>query len=81
MKSQVKTIVITVAITVIVLLAAFYFLMPVFGPRFMHPLMSERMHGNSSQVNASDLDTSTEKLTENGAFKVSFKRHDRPLLS
>lgn len=80
MKSQSKTIVITVVVTVTVLFAAFYFLMPVFGPRFMHPLMSEHMHGNSSQVNASDLDTSTEKLTENGAFKVSFKSELDPIV-
>lgn len=79
MKSQIKTIVVTVVVTLAVLLAVFYFLMPVFGPRVMHPLMSERMHGNSNSASPSELDTSTEKLTENGAFKVSFRSELDPI--
>ena len=79
MKSQTKTIVITVVVTLAVLFADFYFLMPVFGPQIMHPLMSERMHGNPNSTNTSELDTSTEKLTENGAFKVSFKSELDPI--
>jgi hypothetical protein len=79
MKSQVKTIVITVLVTVAVLFAALFILMPVVGPRLMHPIMSERMHGNSNPANTGDLDTSAEKLTDNSAFKVSFKSDLDPI--
>ena len=79
MKSQSKTIVITVIVTIAVLIAAFFLLMPVFGPRFMHPIMSQYMHGNSNPVAASDLDTATEKLTNDGTFKVSFKSDIDPI--
>ncbi|MBI5824215.1 MAG: FixH family protein [Chloroflexi bacterium] len=80
MNSQTKTIVITTVVTVIVLVAGFILLMPVFGPRFMHPIMSQFMDGNSpSSVTASDLDTSAERLTNNGAFKVSFKSELDPI--
>lgn len=79
MKSQTKTIVITVLVTVAILISAFFLLMPVFGPRLMHPIMSQYMHGNSNSVSTSDLDTSTEKLTENGSFNVSFKSELDPI--
>lgn len=79
MKSQTKTIVITVLVTVAILIAAFFLLMPVFGPRMMHPMMSQYMHGDSSSVNTSELDVSTEKLTENGSYKVSFKSELDPI--
>jgi len=79
MKSQIQTIAITVIVTLAILFAAFYFLMPVFGPQIMHPMMAERMHGDSAIVNPGDLDTSPEKLTENGAFNVSFKSELDPI--
>ena len=79
MKSQLKTIVITVIVTIAILFAVFYFLMPTFGPQIMHPIMAERMHGDSATVNTNDLDTSTEKLTSNGEFNVSFKSELDPI--
>ena len=68
----VKTI-LTIAITVVVTIIVFVLLMPVIGPRFMHPLMSGGnmpMHMNNSAP--SGLDMSTERTTDNGKFKVSF---------
>lgn len=80
MNPQNRTIIVTAVVTAVVLIAAFFLLMPVFGPRFMHPIMSQVMHGgNASNVSANELDTSTEKLTENGAFKVSFKSELDPI--
>lgn len=79
MKAQSKTIVITVLVTVAILFAAFFLLMPVFGPRFMHPIMSQYMHGNSDPITSNELDTATEKLTENGAYHVSFKSYLDPI--
>jgi hypothetical protein len=79
MKAQSKTIVITVLVTVAILFAAFFLLMPVFGPRFMHPIMSQYMHGNSDPITSNKLDTDTEKLTENGAYHVSFKSDLDPI--
>ena len=66
MKKQTITIVITTVITVVALLAAFVYLMPIIGPRYLHPLMM----GNQSAP--ADLDTSTERLTDNGLFRVSW---------
>ena len=39
MKKQTISIVATVVITVVVLFAAFYYLMPTIGARYLHPLM------------------------------------------
>ncbi len=66
MKKQTITIVITTVITVVALLAAFVYLMPIIGPRYLHPLMM------GSQSAPADLDTSTERLTDNGVFRVSW---------
>jgi hypothetical protein len=79
MNSQTKTIVITTVVTVIALVVGFILLMPVFGPRFMHPIMSRYMHGNSNSVVSNDLDTSAERLTNNGTFNVSFKSELDPI--
>jgi hypothetical protein len=59
----------TIAITVVVTIIVFFLLMPVIGPRFMHPLMSGNMPISSAP---SGLDMSTERTTDNGNFKVSF---------
>ena len=67
----------TVALTVVITIIAFVLLMPVLGPRFMHPLMAgrmESMHGNSSAP--SELDYATERTTDNGVFKVSYSSED-----
>ena len=67
----------TVALTVVITIIAFVLLMPVLGPRFMHPLMAgrmESMHGNSSAP--SELDYATKRTTDNGVFKVSYSSED-----
>ena len=67
-----KTILI-IALTAVITVIAFILLMPVLGPRFMHPLMAgrmESMHGGSSAP--SGLDYATERSTDNGAFQVSY---------
>jgi hypothetical protein len=66
MKKQTITVVITTVITVVVIIAAFIILMPIIGPRYLHPLMM----GN--QVAPSGLDTSTSMLSENGLFRISW---------
>ena len=68
----VKTI-LTIALTVVITIIVFILLMPVIGPRFMHPLMSGGnmpMHANNSAP--SGLDFSTERTTDNGKFTASF---------
>ena len=66
MKKQTVTIVATTVITVVALIVVFVFLMPIIGPRYLHSLMM----GNQSAP--ADLDTSTERLTDNGVFRVSW---------
>ncbi len=71
-----KTI-LTVALTVVIIIIAFVLLMPVLGPRFMHPLMAgrmESMHGNSAVP--SGLDYATERTTDNGTFNVSYSSEE-----
>lgn len=79
MNSQNKTIVITAVVTAVVVLIGFFVLMPILGPRFMHPMMVERMHGGESGTSASDLNTDTTRTTNNGAFVVSFKSELDPI--
>jgi len=66
MKKQTVTVIVTTVITVIVVLAAIIFLMPIIGPRYLHPLMM----GN--QPVSTSLDTSTTHLSDNGLFRVSW---------
>ncbi len=68
MKKQTLTVVVTTVITTITLIAAFIYLMPIIGPRFLHPIMM----GGSAPVASSDLDTSTSVLTDAGLFNVSW---------
>jgi len=65
-KKQTVTVIITTVITVIVVLAAIIFLMPVIGPRYLHPLMM----GN--QPAPTSLDMSSAHLSDNGLFRVSW---------
>ena len=66
MKKQTITVVITTVITVVVMIAAFILLMPIIGPRYLHPLMM----GNQSVP--ANLDTSTSVLSDAGLFRVSY---------
>jgi hypothetical protein len=79
MNSQNKTIVITAVVTAVLILVGFFVLMPILGPRFMHPMMMERMHGGGSGTSANDLNTETTRMTNNGAFIVSFKSELDPI--
>jgi hypothetical protein len=79
MNSQNKTIIITAVVTAVLVLFGFFVLMPILGPRFMHPIMSERMHGGGTGTSAGDLNTDTTRTTNNGAFVVSFKSELDPI--
>jgi hypothetical protein len=72
MKKQTITIVAASAITTIVIIAGFILLMPILGPRYLHPLMM----GDSSAP--SGLDTSTSVLTNAGLFRVSWTSDPSP---
>ncbi|MBV5343851.1 hypothetical protein JZU68_09725, partial [bacterium] len=66
MKKQQLTIIITSVITTIVVVVGFILLMPIIGPRYMHPMMM----GEQSVPNS--LDTSTSRLSDEGLFQVSW---------
>lgn len=68
MKKQTLTVVLTTVITIIIVIVGFIFLMPIIGPRYLHPLM---MGGASSSAPA-DLDTSAEHLSDKGLYRVSW---------
>ncbi|MDO9084771.1 MAG: FixH family protein [Anaerolineaceae bacterium] len=66
MKNQKISIIITAAITTIIIIVVFILLMPVIGPRFLHPIMMGR---ESAPTN---LDTSSTLLSDDGLFQVSW---------
>ena len=66
LNKQTVTVILTTVITVIVVLAAIFFLMPLIGPRYLHPLMM------GDQPAPASLDTSTTNLSDNGMFRVSW---------
>lgn len=66
MNKQQITVIITAAVTTVVIIIGFILLMPVIGPRIMHPIM---MGGESAPTN---LDTSASRLTDGGLFQVSW---------
>jgi len=73
MQNKALKTILTIALTAVITVIVFILLMPILGPRFMHPLMSgrmESMHGNSAAP--SGLDYATERTTDNGTFKVSY---------
>ncbi len=75
MKKQTLTIIAASVITTIVVIVGFILLMPIIGPRYLHPLMM----GGSAPVASSDLDTSTSVLTDQGLFRVSYISSTIPL--
>jgi hypothetical protein len=74
MKKQSLTVIVTTVITTIILIIAFIYLMPIIGPRYLHPLMM----GDSAPVVSSDLDTSATVLTDQGLFRVSYASESTP---
>lgn len=60
------SVIITAVITTIIVIVVFILLMPVIGPRFMHPIMM----GNESAP--ANLDTSTSLPSDDGLFQVSW---------
>ena len=72
MQNKALKTILTIALTVVITIIVFILLMPVIGPRFMHPLMSGRMPMHANNTAPSGLDMSTERTTDNGKFNVSF---------
>jgi hypothetical protein len=66
MNKQKIIVIMTAAITTIIIIVGFILLMPVIGPRFLHPIM---MGSESAPINQ---DTSTSRLSDNGLFQVSW---------
>lgn len=66
MKKQQLLIIITSVITTIIVIIGFILLMPILGPRFMHPIMM------GDQPAPNNLDTSTSRLSDDGLFQVSW---------
>lgn len=72
MSKQTITIIAASAVTTIVVIAAFILLMPVLGPRYLHPIMM----GDQSAPSA--LDTSTSVLSDGGLFRVLWTSNPSP---
>ena len=73
MNKQTITIIAASAVTTIVVIAAFILLLPILGPRYLHPIM---MGGDSSAPAA--LDTSPSVLSDAGLFRVSWTSDPAP---
>lgn len=68
MNKQTLAVIATAAVTTIIVIVGFILLMPIIGPRFLHPMM---MGGSESAPTA--LDTATSRTTDNGLFTVSWR--------
>jgi hypothetical protein len=66
MNKQTVSVIAASVITTIVVIIGFILLMPIIGPRYLHPLMM----GNQSVP--ANLDTSTSVLSDTGLFRVSY---------
>ncbi|MBE0684491.1 MAG: FixH family protein [Anaerolineaceae bacterium] len=66
MNKQKISVVITAVITTIIIIVGFILLMPVIGPRFLHPIMM------GSEPLPTNLDTSSSRLSDGGLFQVSW---------
>jgi len=67
MGNQRTTVIITAAVTALVVICGFVLLMPILGPRYMHPMMM------GSQPPPANLHTSSSRLSEAGLYRVSWK--------
>jgi hypothetical protein len=68
MNKQTLAVIATAAVTTIIVIVGFILLMPIIGPRFLHPMM---MGGSESAPAA--LDTASSRTTDNGLFTVSWR--------
>jgi len=66
MNKQKISVIITAAITTIIIIVGFILLMPVIGPRFLHPIMM------GSESPPANLDISTSRLSDDGLFQVTW---------
>ena len=66
MNKQKIPVIITAAITTIIIIIGFVLLMPVIGPRFLHPIMM------GSEPLPANLDASSSRLSDDGLFQVSW---------
>jgi hypothetical protein len=64
---QQLTVILTAAITTIVIIVGVFLFMPSIGPRYLHPMM---MGVESGPAN---LDTSTSRLSDAGLYRVSWR--------
>lgn len=71
----------TAAATAVIFFALFFFLMPTLGPRFMHSRMAADMpaHRMMTTTTSPDLDTATDRMTDDGLFRVSFVSEPDPV--
>ena len=74
MKKTTAIILATSGVTAVFTLLLFIFLMPTLGPRFMHSRMADTsMPGHMmNNTSSADLDTATDRMSDNGRFRVSF---------
>lgn len=75
MKKQTITVLVTVITTILVLFAAFYYLMPTIGARYLHPMIM----GGEASAAPDNLDTSTSILTGQKLFRVSYTSNVEPI--
>ncbi len=66
MNKQQLSVILTAVITTIIVIVGFVLLMPVLGPRYLHPMMM------GDQPAPNNLDTSTSRLSDKGMFRVSW---------
>lgn len=66
MKKQQLIVILTTVITTIIVIVGFVLLMPVLGPRYLHPMMM------GDQPVPSNLDTSAARTSDAGLFNVSW---------
>jgi hypothetical protein len=66
MKKQQLNVILTAIITTVIVIVGFILLMPILGPRYLHPMMM------GDQPAPSNLDTSTSRFSDAGLFNVSW---------
>jgi hypothetical protein len=66
MKKQQLNVILTAIITTVIVIVGIILLMPILGPRYLHPMMM------GDQPAPSNLDTSTSRFSDAGLFNVSW---------
>lgn len=66
MKKQQLNVILTAVITTIIVIVGLVLLMPILGPRYLHPMMM------GDQPAPSNLDTSAARTSDRGVFNVSW---------